>query len=326
MSTTEIGESTAAHPATGPEDFGFQWHLTDRCNLRCAHCYQERFDPQGERPLAELKEMADRICAAIPGRPLQVNLTGGEPLLHPHLAELVEHLHLFPGLDEVHLITNGTVAPERLLRRLGDLPRLRWLKVSLESGDAAVNDAIRGPGNLAQVTRIIPLLRQRCGREVILMVTLARYNVSTIRSTVALGRRIGAAGIIFERFVPLGRGRALAAQVLCPVDWLAAQEAILQVAGLDDVDPAELHPFRAFWLWLGEEHEEPLQGALCNLGGGSMALMPDGTIHPCRRLPVPLGNVLAEPFPALLERLARHDAKADAPAGAGCRALARALG
>lgn len=27
-------------------EFGFQWHITNRCNLRCAHCYQEDLYPK----------------------------------------------------------------------------------------------------------------------------------------------------------------------------------------------------------------------------------------------------------------------------------------
>jgi radical SAM protein with 4Fe4S-binding SPASM domain len=81
--------------------------------------------------------------------------------------------------------------------------------------------------------------------------------------------------------------------------------------------------------------DEPLRGAPCNLGRDSMCLMPDGTVYPCRRLPVAVGNVLGEPFAAIRERLAAYAPDAirprlsgprcgacDARDCAGCRALA----
>ncbi len=320
-------------------DFGFQWHLTDRCNQRCSHCYQDRFDGASERPLAELCAMADRIFAAVPERPVQINLTGGEPLLLPHLAELCEHLDRYPNLEELNLITNGTLAPPELLARLAGLRSLRWMKVSVESGDPAVNDAVRGRGHLARVSQTLPRLREGAQRPVVLMVTLARYNVASVAATVDWARAQGVAGIIFERFVPLGQSRAEAAQVLGPREWSGATQAILQAAGFDDVDPADLLPFKAFWYSLEEAaQDEPLEGALCNLGEGSMALMPDGTVYPCRRLPIPLGKVQDTPFEVLLARLAEHAPDAARPrlrgplcgacaveGCAGCRALAYAL-
>jgi len=29
-------------------EFGFQWHITNRCNLRCSHCYQEDYSGSNE--------------------------------------------------------------------------------------------------------------------------------------------------------------------------------------------------------------------------------------------------------------------------------------
>ncbi len=320
------------------DDFGFQWHLSDRCNLRCRHCYQDRFDAEGDPPLATLRAMADRIVAGLPGGcPISINLTGGEPLLDPRLPGLVEHLEGLPSVAEVAIITNATLAPAVTLERLAACPSFQRWKVSLESGDPTVNDAIRGRGNLKRVATGVRRLRRATGRPVVLMVTLGRHNVASVPATVALGRELGAVGIIFERFVPLGSGGGMAAQVLDAPGWRRATRAVAAAAGLD-VSPLELLAYRAFWLRLDLDSDDPLAGALCNLGVGSMALMPDGTVHPCRRLPVQVGNVLREPFGELRARLAGYAPGAMRPrmhgptcggcgvqGCAGCRALARAL-
>jgi radical SAM protein with 4Fe4S-binding SPASM domain len=91
-------------------------------------------------------------------------------------------------------------------------------------------------------------------------------------------------------------------------------------------------------VWTDARRAQRLQGALCNLGDESMALMPDGTVYPCRRLPIAVGNVLKEPFETILPRLKRYAAPRIArdlrgslcgmcgvKGCAGCRALARAL-
>ncbi|GAI64609.1 unnamed protein product, partial [marine sediment metagenome] len=32
------------------------WHITEKCNLRCDHCYQHNYKDQNEMSLDELKE------------------------------------------------------------------------------------------------------------------------------------------------------------------------------------------------------------------------------------------------------------------------------
>lgn len=52
-------EQTAISQET--EDFYFQWHITDKCNLRCAHCYQENYTDSQDMPLEELKAIAFKL-------------------------------------------------------------------------------------------------------------------------------------------------------------------------------------------------------------------------------------------------------------------------
>ena len=300
--------------------FGFQWHITDRCNLRCTHCYQDSYAPLPVENLANLNKLADRILSALPDRKISINLTGGEPLLVPYLFDLIAHLQGFDNLEEIHLITNGTVAAKEVLDEIRRFEKIRYLKVSLESGIHEANDAIRGSGNLAKVSDNILRYQKVTQKPVIFMVTLGRYNLDTIEETIRYAGFLGVDGIIFERFVPLGHGRKLEDQVLSADEWAQAAGSIA-VAARASLDPHDLLSYRAFWLWLDPKRTERLEGARCNLGDESMALMPDGTVYPCRRLPVAVGNALSEPFSEILPRLDQYRTDADA----GCRALDRAL-
>ncbi len=279
--------------------FGYQWHLTDRCNRRCLHCYQDNFERGEELDAEELKEAANRIFQALADRQVDVNLTGGEPLLLPSLEGLCAHLNTFTNLGDVYVITNGTKKIDTLVR-LSAGKKITGVKLSMESGLPEVNDRIRGEGNFEEVAGSIEKLR-RAGVGVTLMMTLARYNIESIEETVRFARNRGADGIILERFVPIGNGAALANEVLDEGDWTRAKAAILRASD-DDADPQDMDPFRAFWIDT-KGGREALRGALCNLGDESMALMPDGTVYPCRRLPIPLGNIFEGPFEAILEKL-----------------------
>lgn len=315
--------------------FGFQWHLTDRCDLRCAHCYQERFDAAQERPLLDLVAMAQAIAAALPDRSISINLTGGEPLLFAGLWPLLEALDALDNVREIHIITNGTRASLETIGRLRDQVKLAGLKISLEGPDAATNDPVRGPGNFDEVLHNLRLL-SRLEKPLHLMVTLDRHNLESIPQMVELAREEALDGIIFERFVPLGRGRRRAGAVLDTTGWRRVCELVARSVGIQ-AEAQELASFHAFWLRPGDE-EEPLRGARCNLGDESMALMPDGTVFPCRRLPLPLGHLPETPFADILARLRAFDPEemrprltgavcrsCAVPGCAGCRALALAV-
>ncbi|PKL43536.1 MAG: hypothetical protein CVV42_20090 [Candidatus Riflebacteria bacterium HGW-Riflebacteria-2] len=318
--------------------FGFQWHLTDRCNRRCRHCYQESFEPGTiEASPGARRKLADAILKAIPNEPVSVNLTGGEPFLLPDLIDLIGYLETFPNLADVSVITNGTIHDSALIKTFGNFPRFSMFKMSVESGNREINDYIRGAGSLETLRRSIPLYRELSSRPVSLMMTLSRANAKTIAETVDFAVEAGAAGIMFERFVPLGTGQGMSEAVLSADDWYRAILAIGHASGLE-VDPDDLAACRAFWLWLDRDPEDALDAALCNLGSESMALMPDGTVFPCRRLEIPVGNLFQEPFPAIRRRLADWDCANIRPrlhgdiCGVcqfencpGCRALARAL-
>ena len=305
------------------KEFGFQWHVTDHCNLRCAHCYQDDFSRHSERTVAALCTVADKIFDGLKDRWVSVNLTGGEPLLYPGLLPLIEYLHTKENLKEVHLITNGTVSKERLLREIGKFPKVDLLKVSLESADASINDGIRGKGNLGIVRNNLGRYKELTGKRVVLMCTLARHNAASIPEFVRFARNEAAAGVIFERFVPLGRGRDIEEEVLNEDEWRETVASICLQAGYH-IEPEELASFRALWLWTDHlrAEKECLLAARCNLGAASMALMPNGDVYPCRRLPLVLGNILRDSVEDILPCLGEYED----PGVTGCRALFHAAG
>ncbi len=317
------------------EAFGFQWHITDRCNRQCRHCYQERFDAEQEPSLSVLIAMADHIFSFFTGA-VSVNVTGGEPLIFPEICAFLAHLSRYPNLDELNIITNGTVCSDTIIQELAACDRLSLIKISLESHDPVVNDGIRGDGHFAAATANIPRFRAT-GKRVVLMVTLQRENADDISGICALARSLGVAGVIVERYVPLAQGRDVT-RVLTAAEWKRVLQSICREADAN-ADWRELLPYRAFWIATDPAGaDEPLRGALCNLGRSSMALMPDGSVYPCRRFPRRIAQIPRDSMAAVLERLAAYDPAVTAQqltgrfcgwcgydGCAGCRALVAAL-
>lgn len=280
--------------------------------------------------------MTEHIFPFFDGK-VSVNVTGGEPLIFPGIFELLGHLSRYPNLGELCIITNGTVCTDVILQNLATLNILSMIKVSLESHDPAVNDAIRGAGHFAVATENIARF-QVTGKPIVLMVTLQRANADTVPGICALARSLGVAGVIFERYVPLAQGRDVE-QVLHAVEWREVVQAVCRETDAD-ADWRELLAYRAFWVATDpRSSDEPLRGALCNLGRSSMALMPDGSVYPCRRYPHKVARIPDDSMVVVLDRLAAYDPVVVAPqlngrfcgscgyeGCAGCRALVAALG
>ncbi|MCE5271571.1 GTP 3',8-cyclase MoaA [bacterium] len=106
--------------------------VTDRCNLGCFYCRpQGGFRPKSGRELLSDLELL-RLCRIFAGLGVgKIRLTGGEPLLHPALPELIESLGTIEGVRTLGLTTNGT----RLAGCAGELRRagLNLVNVSLDS-------------------------------------------------------------------------------------------------------------------------------------------------------------------------------------------------
>ena len=284
------------------EEFYVQWHLTNFCNLRCRHCYQEDFSKEADLPFPELAKIADNFLIAIEGwdRQAFVHLTGGEPLLQKDLFPLLKYLDQNPAVAELGIITNGFLLDAAMAERLSVFPKLKNLKISLDGPDPETNDAIRTAGAFQRVRQNL-LSLPRDGRfEILLMFTVMKKNASGILPFIQFARDLGVAGMILERFIPWGRGRGMAEGVLSPPEWRQLVLSLYEFFGLE-LEENEVPPYQAFQV--GFQSPEPeLLGAPCVLGTDGLCVMPDGTVFPCRRFPLPIGNLLQDPLKLIWEK------------------------
>ncbi|PCH77413.1 MAG: radical SAM protein [Flavobacteriaceae bacterium] len=80
--------------------------LTDRCNLTCPTCYAGSSPHYGShRSLEDIKKMLD-VIVANEKEPDVVQLSGGEPTIHPQFFEILEYAKSLP-IRHLMLNTNG---------------------------------------------------------------------------------------------------------------------------------------------------------------------------------------------------------------------------
>ncbi len=212
--------------------------------------------------------------------------------------QLLEHLALQKEVSRLAIITNGTLLEDNYQKLLA-LKRKIELLVSLEGADAPTNDAIRGAGTFKTVIKNLQKIKE-AEIPCTIMFTVMKSNLHQVPAMVELCRRLGCDSLIIERFFPLGKGKLLAAELLNGDDFLKLWQEILALNRID-LPPAELIPWRAIKVcFKGEESE--IFGSECVVAESGLALLPDGTVFPCRRFPLSVGNLFCESLALIWEK------------------------
>ena len=154
--------ATLAHPSDrlGRPLGVLRLSLTARCNLACPYCLPDGVEPPGLLTLAQRLRVIE-AAVALGARSLR--LTGGEPLLHAQLEELIRAVQPLRarGLGEIALTSNGVLLSAeraRALRAAG----LDRITLSLDGTTGAavarmagLGDGAAGERTLAQVLTAI---------------------------------------------------------------------------------------------------------------------------------------------------------------------------
>lgn len=275
------------------DSFYVQWHILDRCNLRCRHCYQDDFSRGREMDWSRLKYAADNLLQTMQtwGTRLDAALTGGEPFLKPELLTLLQYLDNSPQVGNLSIISNGTVFPE-YARQLPRLSKISEIRVSLDGISPETNDAIRGKGVLDKVKVNIARWRD-LGLPVTVMFTVMKGNRSEIPRLIEFGKSLDLAAIIIERFFPLGRGEEIQTDALNGNEFLQVWQDILAQVEIT-ADPADLISYRAIRLDFDRPDEVDVLGSGCVVAKDGLAILPDATLLPCRRFTLPIGNLMEQ--------------------------------
>ena len=78
--------------------------ITNRCNMACPLCFSDANNPSDHVPFDECLARLRRLKEV--SGPVPVQISGGEPTLHPKLHEIISEAHAM-GFRNIELITNG---------------------------------------------------------------------------------------------------------------------------------------------------------------------------------------------------------------------------
>lgn len=146
------------------------YYVTYRCNAACSFCdIWERPSPyvtlaQVEENLRDLKLLGVKV----------IDFTGGEPLLHRHIADF---LALAKGMGFITTLTTNTLLYPKLAEHLAG--NVDMLHFSLDSTDAARHNASRGVDCFAHLQKSIAIA-QGLGERPDILFTVTDQNVAEI--------------------------------------------------------------------------------------------------------------------------------------------------
>ena len=185
------------------------WNMTRRCNLRCVHCYAQSEDISYDNELTHeqsLKMIDDLADFGVP----VILFSGGEPLVHPRLAEYAEYA-VKKGMRAV-ISTNGTLITAEKARVLKEIG-LSYVGISLD-GLEETHDKFRGiKGSFKKAMQGIKNC-QDAGIKVGLRFTINKRNVHEIPGIFDLLEKLDIPRACFYHLVYSGRGSDIAKEDL----------------------------------------------------------------------------------------------------------------
>lgn len=277
-----------------------QWEVTDRCNLRCSHCYHLNtggcITSGAELKDADMFRIAELL---VRHRLFFVTLTGGEPLVRKGLVvDLTQYL-ADHGLV-LSLNTNLLLLDEQLLARLA----VHRFLISCPVADPTVYAAITRVRCYDQFERRLALLVERKANFTVNMV-VSKLNRDHIRRTAVRMAELGVKRFAatpasvnarqpnFEIILDREEVRTLIGDLMWAHDELGLEVDIMESV------PKCLMPERAF------EQRLPFTYRTCHAGRRNGTIGANGQIRPCSHNPNSFGNILEEGIIAIWDRIGR---------------------
>lgn len=194
---------------TGSVNFFVPQHmsieLTANCNLCCVYCYRDAGPTQknclpGSTLLGILDNLANYGLRS-------VELTGGEPLLHPEFEKIFSYC--VSRFLRVALLSNGTLINQKMAALIGRHREKILVQVDIDGPSPETHDKARGvPGSFKKTQNAVRFLAA-VGVKTRVAMNITKDNYDQIENTLLLAKHLGAEWFVLSPVLDLGRGKNL---------------------------------------------------------------------------------------------------------------------
>jgi radical SAM protein with 4Fe4S-binding SPASM domain len=276
-----------------PKSLMLQWHLTERCNWNCKHCYQDN-SIKDEMTISELFKVLKQFISLlklwnIPKSRARINFSGGEILLRKDIFKFFKEVDKYSNYYNWGIMSNGSLITKKIAKKLKMLG-LSSIQVSME-GLKKNNDEIRGKGTYEKIISAIKILVKE-GVKTSVSMTLTKNNLKDVPKLSEKLIKLGVGQLNTRRFVPLGNGLTLKNILIEPFELRSYYRKVQELnAKFKNIYK------NGFSIFIGCESsifndETKGEKYMCGLYDGSLlVVMQNGDILACRRLPKIIGNI-----------------------------------
>jgi AdoMet-dependent heme synthase len=291
--------------------------ITPNCNNHCPGCgnvFGER--PAIREPVLSSHDWA-RIFETFLPQVSHVVITGGEPTLHPHFFEILDAIDSY-SVDYTIFTNARWPHSEDLIDMLKRKKRLKGLVISLHGIDDRTHEAFtQTPGSYRETIENIDRAVS-AGIPVVLSTVITAYNVDLVSEICALARRLGSAGVSFNRLIGAAPSR------LDPMpdrlSFALTTIASLSASG-EGIRTGAAIPHCFF----------PSSTTVCGAGASFVTMDPWGNVRPCNHSTIIAGNALSDSARTILQSEALRNWRGFVPepckgcslfhiCGGGCKA------
>lgn len=264
--------------------FHVQLHLTNRCNLKCKHCYEGERTQIEEWNYNELISLIEQLEDTfvkwnVDG---EISLVGGEPTLYPYLSDIMYRIHQSESIKRFAILTNGVYFSSELMEAI--LITKPTVQISIDGTTEEKHDFIRGKGNFAKAIANIKKLVNE-GIQVFVHYVISKYTVPITWEFIEAMKELGVKQLTFSRDVPIGFSDT--SMMLDKDEIHCVFEQLKEFSDRLIDSSMSINTSRPLWACYGKSGR-------CPVGIQTLTILQDGTALPCRRLPIPIGNVKNE--------------------------------
>lgn len=269
--------------------FVLQWHLSENCNLKCLHCYQENHKPTQLKyeQLIDIYNQFKELLKKL-GMKGHINITGGEPLCNPHLFKILDLIEKDSENISFSILSNGTLITDDIAKKIKKYNPY-YVQVSLEGG-RKTNDYIRGKGTYEKIAKGIQNLRKN---DIFTSIsfTATNLNYKEFPKVVKYAKKYNVNNVWSDRYIPLGdsedKNLALNYEQTREYLKIMSRERIKLKKRKNCITTISM--YRALQFQMTEDFAYG-----CTAGDTLLTVMENGDLVPCRRMPIVVGNLLKD--------------------------------
>lgn len=279
------------------EYFTLQWHVTEKCDQRCKHCYiyNGREKAYNELSIDKLKLVVDDFidtCNKMNKKPM-ISVTGGDPLLYDDIWEFFEYL--YKNSIKFSILGNPFHINGKVVKKLKELGCYNY-QMSID-GLRVTHDYIRKPGSFDETLLKIKDLNNG-GIYSTIMTTVSKLNINEIPDLIPIMVNAGVKNFGFARYCP--NPDDIDSSVT-PEEYKQFLEKMWNMyekyQNCGTRFSLKDHLWKLFLFEKGKfsiDYKDDIIYDGCHCGITHMTILSDGTVYACRRCESPVGKVPEE--------------------------------